>query len=107
MYTTASDDEKKKAEEKFKEINHAYEVCPTPKSAKFTTLTARKIRNLRSRAAPAVSGAARAWTVWTSTLAIFFKFLRGRRQSVRLVPRQKIDASRAGRRYPLKPYAHV
>lgn len=26
MYTTASDDEKKKAEEKFKEINHAYEV---------------------------------------------------------------------------------
>lgn len=26
MYTTASDAEKKKAEEKFKEINHAYEV---------------------------------------------------------------------------------
>lgn len=26
MYTTASDDEKKKAEEKFKEISHAYEV---------------------------------------------------------------------------------
>ena len=26
MYSTASEEEKKKAEEKFKEINHAYEV---------------------------------------------------------------------------------
>lgn len=107
MYTTASDDEKKKPKKNLRKSTTLTRFCPTPKSAKFTTLTARKIRNLRSRAAPAVSGAARAWTVWTSTLATFFQVSSGAAAVRSAHPAAKIDASRAGRRYPLKPYAHV
>ena len=63
LYTTASDEEKKKAEAQFKEINHAYDVlsedsCPMQKSIKRKrkkSMTVTATKTLRDLAVSAVA----------------------------------------------------
>lgn len=104
VYANKSDAEKKDAEEKFKEINHAYEVLSDEQNARHTTLTAMKTArkaDLAVSVAEQAAAQADSASIWTTS----FNHIQRIRRWIVTLSKRKYGATRS--RYSCRSYAHI